>query len=210
MALKLPQGRTPSNRGPQPTPDRPVRRGDLREGCWTRLATGKTREERVSSAERRAARPAPTPPHPPPAGLLARPLARPLPVVPSGPVASARSEPPERKNGARIGVPPLLPAQSARARPLTRRLPRRSRTPLRRKAQPTAQTAPSPSERDCSKPGRQRRGRGREGQGAGSDVTRGGAGEVRPGQRFQSAPGTPDFRLGRGDWARFLAGEGSA
>lgn len=35
--------------GPQPSPDRPVRSGDLREGCWR---TGKTREERVSSTER--------------------------------------------------------------------------------------------------------------------------------------------------------------
>lgn len=116
----------------------------------------RNREERVSSAERerRGQRPR-RHTHRPPALSLARLLARPLarspapllPVVPSCPVASARSEPPELKNGAFVRVPPLLPAQPGRARPLTRRLPRRSRTPLHRKAQPTAQTAPSPSER---------------------------------------------------------------
>lgn len=56
--------------------------------------------------------------------------------------------------------------------------------------------------------GRQARGRGRQGQGAGVYVSRGGAGEVRPGRRFPAARGTPDFRLGWGPRASFLAGEG--
>lgn len=183
MALKLPQGRMPSNRGPQPSPDRSVRSGDLREGCWTRPATGKTREERVSSAGRelRGQRPR-RHTHRPPACSPARSLwfrAAPWPLrAPSR--RNARTEPVSaflRLFPPSLAGPGLSPAGSpgGAGRLFTGKHSQRLR-PLHRLP------------RDCSKLGRQGRGRGREGQGAGSDVTRGGAGESTPRTGFPVSP----------------------
>lgn len=133
-------------------------------------------------------------------------------MAPRGPVASARSEPPERENGARVGVPPLLPAQPAPGQASHPQAPQEEQDASSQESTANgSDRSIAFRQTDCSEAGRQARGRGREGQGAGGDVTRGRSwGKVRPGQGFQSAPGTPDFRLGRGNGARFLAGEGSA
>lgn len=206
MALQLPlKGAKPQ--GPQPTPDQARQEQcDLWGGCSTPPGTGKTREEPASpakaSCEARAHAATPTarwlarspglPAAPWPPRAPSRPGAgrepapaflRSFPPSPPGPGLSPASSP--------GGAGRLFPAESSqRLRPL-HRLPRLC---------------------SCSR-GRQARGRGRQGQGAGGYVTRGGAGEVRPGGWFPAARGTPDFRLGWGSpdelprrWRAWLSG----
>lgn len=63
--------------GPQPSPNRPVRSDDLREGGWTRPATARSKSPRLSASGEASAHAA-TPTARPLSRLLARLLARPL------------------------------------------------------------------------------------------------------------------------------------
>lgn len=198
----------PSNRGPQPSPDRSVTSGGLREGCWTRPATGETREERVSSAGRepRGQRPR-RHTHRPPARSPARPPA---------PCGS------ERPRGLRAlraaGTQERSPCRrsSASSRPAWPGRASHPQAPQEEQDASSQESTANGSDRSIAFRQTAASQGGREGGGAarvkGRAATSPGEelGKVRPGQGFQSAPGTPDFRLGRGDWARFLAGEGSA
>lgn len=134
-----------------------------------------------------------TPPHPPPAGSPARRPARPLASSLWLRAAPWPSRAPNRRNARTEPASAFLrffPPSLSRARPLTRRLPRRSRTPLHRKAQPTARSAPSPSDRLTAA----RRQGGRRGGGAarvkGRSATSpgGGAGESTARTGFPDSP----------------------